>query len=103
MEPQRPDPPLLVNPYKDHGVVAGERAAAGIGHVALLVANLAVVVAVAIVYGWLMSILARHIGEGVAGALEVCLLVLMGAIGVALIAGGTWAILQTRSVRRRLR
>ena len=97
---------------KDDGVAGRlmahtSKRSAGRALAAAVVVMLAVVglvcAAAAIVYGWLMSILARHIGDGVGGALEVCLLILMGAIGVALIAGGAWATLQTRTVRRRLR
>jgi hypothetical protein len=97
-----PNDPTLLNPYKDHDRVAGERATAGTAHLGLVIAAVAAGVAGFILYGWWMSLLATHLGDGISGLLERCLLVLMGALGVALIGGVGWAVLQTRAVRRRL-
>ena len=81
--------------------VPGERVAAGVGRLALGVLGLVAAVAVAILWGWWMALLAGHHGEGVVGALEICVVVAMGAMAVAVLGGAVWSLLQAPQVRRR--
>ncbi|TMC46284.1 MAG: hypothetical protein E6J20_21210 [Chloroflexi bacterium] len=83
--------------------VPGERVVGGLHVVAQGVIGLTVLAMLGILWGWLMSLLARHLGQGVPAALEVCVLVLMGALAVSTLTFGIWAILQNPWFKERAR
>lgn len=83
-------------------VVPGERIAGGVANVAMTAACLAVLVALFIIWGWLIKLTAVHVGGGLTGLLAWCLVVFMVAAAVATLAGGAWATLQAPAVRRTL-
>jgi len=83
--------------------VPGERAAGGLLLAAQAIAALAVLAMLGILWGWLMAIVAGHLGSGFVGALQLCLLVLMGALAVSALAFGVWAVLQNPRFKQRAR
>ena len=83
--------------------VPGERVVGRLHIAAQAVAGLTLLVMLGIAWGWLMSLLARHLGGGVGGALEVCVLILMGALAVAAVTFGIWAVLQMPWFKERAR
>jgi len=83
--------------------VAVESLLASVARRALMVISAALGVAALAFWAWLMSLLAQRVGGGLIGVMQVCALVIMGAIAVAVVAGSGWAVLQAPQVRRRLR
>lgn len=81
--------------------VRGERGLTWLGRIATLALAVAVVAAALVPYGWAMALLAAHAGGGATGILVWCLVVAMGALAVAGLASGGWAVLQHPAVRRR--
>lgn len=83
--------------------VPGERVAGGLHLVAQGAIGLVVLAMVGILWGWLMVILARHLGSGFVGGLEVCVLVLMAALALSAFTFGVWAMLQNPWFKERAR
>jgi hypothetical protein len=83
--------------------VAVESLLASVARRALMVISAALAVAALAFWAWLMSLLAERVGGGLIGVMQICALVIMGALAVAVVAASGWAVLQAPQVRRRLR